>query len=747
MVNILAKKFAVVCHIHFEDVWENDIKPRLLNAWFNFDLYVTVTDFGDRTELVDNIILDFPNAKIAIIPNLGEDLRGFVYWTNYMTSNNIEYDYLLKIHTKKSNAKWMRNLMNALIPDYCNRDSLENMILKNSKMASASKYIMHKPKGNTVDMEYFDDICNMIHINPREAFYFVAGTMFWIRYDLVKKYLTKEIMPNEYFDAAYSKGHTKMHSMERVFGVIGADEDERIFSLSYDEYPIKKYNLLGNGVAICAIAKMENAYIREWVEHNKKLGFDRIYLYDNNDINGERFDDVIKEYIMSGYVKIINIRGCVVTSKESELCGQQEIAYMNCYNRFGRYHKWIAFIDIDEFVMMDDKFKNIKTFCNQRKFSKYAQIKLNWKCYGDNGLVYYEDIPVVERFTIPAPVDFIMHGGMPENRHVKCFVKTNKELTRIPVHFAIFKNDCDKTCDALGKEIDGPSPFNSDIVHECVWINHYNTKTIEEYLIRRTLRNRSTGEPEIEFDKRVEWFFNENEDTQEKRDVIEYFVSKKNDTEHSAENQNYISSFPQKSMRDIFSNKVTSYILEIGTKINPARFVPHKSKVMKMYCRGELFGGAYQEVISSIFYKESKWYLLVKDSAVSDNPQKIMTAIENVIDFEKNIGVYSPSAINVDRRNRSYTLKTGKLRDVDCVDDHIILINSSALSGIKRLDFSSCRSGYGFIEYICSLSKKNGFRNVVDDTVTYSVVGELRKSDSVMQSEKMRLYDLNKIKN
>ena len=41
--------------------------------------------------------------------------------------------------------------------------------------------------------------------------------------------------------------------------------------------------------ALCAIAKNENLYIREWVEYYMKLGFSNIILYDNNNINGERF--------------------------------------------------------------------------------------------------------------------------------------------------------------------------------------------------------------------------------------------------------------------------------------------------------------------------------------------------------------------------------------------------------------------------------------------------------------------------
>ncbi len=44
---------------------------------------------------------------------------------------------------------------------------------------------------------------------------------------------------------------------------------------------------------------MENDYIRFFVEYYKNLHFDKIFIYDNNDIDGEKFEDVINDYIQS----------------------------------------------------------------------------------------------------------------------------------------------------------------------------------------------------------------------------------------------------------------------------------------------------------------------------------------------------------------------------------------------------------------------------------------------------------------
>lgn len=62
-------------------------------------------------------------------------------------------------------------------------------------------------------------------------------------------------------------------------------------------------------VCICTIGKLENLYIREFIEYYNKLGVDKIIIYDNNEINGEHFETVIYDYIMRNYVSIINFRG------------------------------------------------------------------------------------------------------------------------------------------------------------------------------------------------------------------------------------------------------------------------------------------------------------------------------------------------------------------------------------------------------------------------------------------------------
>ena len=66
------------------------------------------------------------------------------------------------------------------------------------------------------------------------------------------------------------------------------------------------YSFRKNGrfkICICTIAKCENKYINEFIEYYKKYGVDKIYLYDNNDLDGENFDFLQNEKI-SKFIEI-----------------------------------------------------------------------------------------------------------------------------------------------------------------------------------------------------------------------------------------------------------------------------------------------------------------------------------------------------------------------------------------------------------------------------------------------------------
>ena len=127
---------------------------------------------------------------------------------------------------------------------------------------------------------------------------------------------------------------------------------------------------------ICAIAKYEYNYIREWVEYHINLGFDKIVIYDNNDLNGERYDELLSDFIKNEQVELRDVR---------DERAMQRVVYNAFYQEDD--FDWVAFIDIDEFISPNrTKYKNIKKFLE--KNSNSDAIFLYWQTYGDSGKTY-----------------------------------------------------------------------------------------------------------------------------------------------------------------------------------------------------------------------------------------------------------------------------------------------------------------------------------------------------------------------
>jgi hypothetical protein len=254
------------------------------------------------------------------------------------------------------------------------------------------------------------------------------------------------------------------------------------------------------GVAVCAIGRMENRYAVEWVEHYLKIGIDKIFIYDNNrPEDGETFADVLQAYIDNGSVEIIPWEGL------------QKPAYEDCYNKHNGEYDWIGFFDFDEFLEIDDH----KTAKELLAPFHYADVLvMNWREMTDSNLVHYDARPVKERFTIAAPTECDI------NHHVKCFVHNG--INGISFNDPHCPNAPQlRVVNVMGEEVE-QKPLQPSIIHAFARIDHYDTKTAEEWVNIKQRRGTCSGD-EITRQKRavnVEYFFSLNERTPEKEHIL-----------------------------------------------------------------------------------------------------------------------------------------------------------------------------------------------------------------------------------
>ena len=219
-------------------------------------------------------------------------------------------------------------------------------------------------------------------------------------------------------------------------------------------------------VCLCVVGKNENIYAKEYVTYYKELGYNHIYIYDNNDHKTERFEDVLQEEIDSNFVTIKNVRG-----RGTPQC----YAYRDCYEKNNKNYDWLSFFDFDEFLEVRPQAKNIQEFLGNKRYEKCVNVKINFLFYSDNELLYYDSRPVQERFTTP------LYGHY-NNRVIKSTVRgglsKNYWSSGCTPHTSGRKYT---SCNSLGEVIDSNAGDNKNVNYTYAALKHYYTKTVEEY--------------------------------------------------------------------------------------------------------------------------------------------------------------------------------------------------------------------------------------------------------------------------
>lgn len=241
-------------------------------------------------------------------------------------------------------------------------------------------------------------------------------------------------------------------------------------------------------VVICAIAKNEHDYINEWVSHYVGLGIDHIYLYDNDDENKKYIGDFINDKYKNK-VTIYNIRG----KREKYL--QHKV-----YNTFYHNHKfdWCLFVDIDEFLFGVD---NVHTFLSQEKFGSFNQIRILWKLFGDDDTISRDMRVGVKDF-------------FKEQKHDNKLEYQNKSFVRGGLDIEIHSCHYVKllvSCFPSGRECKSEKIEITNYDNENVYIHHYMTKTLKEFINQKLNRGDAVWEKRA-IDMSYYWRINKKTD-------------------------------------------------------------------------------------------------------------------------------------------------------------------------------------------------------------------------------------------
>ena len=258
-------------------------------------------------------------------------------------------------------------------------------------------------------------------------------------------------------------------------------------------------------IALCTMGREENLYAEEFIEYYINLGINHLFIYDDNENNTEKINDVIdkkyQKYLTIYETKRFNI-------------DNQTAAFTECYNNHMKDFDWFLMVDMDEYLFIVND--TLKGYLLNKRFNKCDFIKINWVIATDNNLIYYDPRSLFERFKPP----YI------KSEFVKSIIRGNISGLKYWVHTPYISPYKNITCNNVGRRIYYKkmnfiriNPINI----RKAYIIHFEHKSTEELIkkIKRGYKNWLKSYKEKFIIEKIKFYLKINKASPEKVNYIE----------------------------------------------------------------------------------------------------------------------------------------------------------------------------------------------------------------------------------
>jgi hypothetical protein len=211
-------------------------------------------------------------------------------------------------------------------------------------------------------------------------------------------------------------------------------------------------------LSICAIYRDEAPYLREWIEFHRLAGVERFFLYDN--LSEDDHLDVLAPYLEEG----------IVTLRRWPVFDPQVPAYNDCL-RWHRYDsRWIAFIDVDEFLFSPTGQSLPEVLAD---YEAWPGVAVAWVLFGTGGHRTRPPGPVIENYlrTIEQP---------DPTMNMKSIVDPTRVTTSVSAHHCAYPYM--SAVDENHFPVDGHTLVAPSF--ERLRLNHYHSKSEEEFVAK-----------------------------------------------------------------------------------------------------------------------------------------------------------------------------------------------------------------------------------------------------------------------
>jgi hypothetical protein len=212
-------------------------------------------------------------------------------------------------------------------------------------------------------------------------------------------------------------------------------------------------------LSVCAIFRDEARYLREWVAFHRLVGVDRFYLYDNR--STDDYLEALAPYLADGTVEV----------RDWRLYPGQLAAYEHCAAEHREDSRWIAYIDIDEFLFSPTGRPVPEILVD---YEAWPGVGVHIDAFGTSGHVTPQPGLVIENYVRRA-----------REENTKGMIRSIVDPARVEschgTHAFIY-HDGALAVDETKEPIGPPLSHTEKMSHSLLVVNHYWTKSEEECL-------------------------------------------------------------------------------------------------------------------------------------------------------------------------------------------------------------------------------------------------------------------------
>jgi hypothetical protein len=313
----------------------------------------------------------------------------------------------------------------------------------------------------------------VVSSEPFDRMEYTLGYPVSAREDPVEQYRRHLAFTRDVLSRAQDAGIPIADLLETASLILVASEDQHFWASGFDLWAPEEdraRDRLPAYLAIAAVYRDEAPYLREWIEFHRLVGVDRFFLYNNESTDEHR--EVLAPYIEDGTVvlhewPVISGRRDAFNRRTSAL-NPQLAMYSDSVTWHRHDSRWIAFIDLDEFLYSPTGARVSELLT---EYERWPGVVVNRAEFHSSGHRAQPTGPVIGSYRIRI-------DDQPRSHVVKSIVQPTAVVRPRSCHHFLYTsvNAVDENHHPVGGFRTKSVSFSR------LKINHYHTKSEEEYL-------------------------------------------------------------------------------------------------------------------------------------------------------------------------------------------------------------------------------------------------------------------------